>query len=47
MALGYIPISKIISYQLHFGLSEEFVNIIRQVDILYLKEINKETKKAK
>ena len=47
MSLGPIPISKIISYQLHFGLSEEFVGIMRQVDMLYLKEIDSKSKKDK
>jgi len=47
MSLGPIPISKIISYQLHFGLSEEFVGIMRQVDGLFLKEMDNKTKKDK
>jgi len=47
MALGPIPISKIISYQLHFGLSEEFVLILRQIDSLFLKEMDNKTKKDK
>jgi len=47
MGLSPIPFSKILLYQIHFCLDEDFVDIIRAIDSLYLKEIDSKTKKDK